>query len=114
MFLTNNGTPEGDKLNKALGIRKLDKKFLAIDKLSTFVKLSEQEANELKELFADYGLESLFEIRKEAIDIEATSLKKYNEEPEEQEYSEKIKNYLTVKGEEDNELEENDNIIPPN
>ena len=37
LFLTNNGTPESTQLNQSTRLSKLDKKFLAIDKLSTFV-----------------------------------------------------------------------------
>lgn len=37
LFLTNNGTPEGALLWKNTGLKMLDKKYLAIDKLSTFI-----------------------------------------------------------------------------
>ena len=37
LFLTQNGTPEGDKLEEICGLGKLDKKYLAIDKLSAFM-----------------------------------------------------------------------------
>src|SRR5450759_1287872 len=38
LFITNNGTPEGQKLTELTGLGKLDKKYLAIDKLSSFIK----------------------------------------------------------------------------
>ena len=37
LFVTNNGTPEGKKLAQITGLQKLDKKYLALDKLSTFM-----------------------------------------------------------------------------
>ncbi|MGV8095021.1 MAG: hypothetical protein AB2L24_24470 [Mangrovibacterium sp.] len=37
LFLTNNGTPEGKKLHRLIGLQKEDKKYLGIDKLSTFI-----------------------------------------------------------------------------
>ncbi|MCK5279279.1 MAG: hypothetical protein KAK04_12080, partial [Cyclobacteriaceae bacterium] len=36
LLLTNNGTPEGDKLSEISGMKKFDHKYWAIDKLSTF------------------------------------------------------------------------------
>jgi hypothetical protein len=90
LFITNNGTPEGDKLNKNLGIKKLDKKYLAIDKLSTFLKLSDTEASEVIELL---DMDILHEVRKSAAKY---SLKKLKSD----EYIGEIKNYLTFKGDE--------------
>lgn len=64
LFLTNNGTPEGKKLVSLLGVQKEDKKYLGIDKLSTFIN-SDIEANEtLKEIFTQAGCGSLFEMKK--------------------------------------------------
>lgn len=37
LFLTNDGTPEGKRLQKNLGLSKLDKAYICLDKLSTFV-----------------------------------------------------------------------------
>jgi hypothetical protein len=36
LFLTNNGTPEGERLHKSTGLEIIEKKYLSIDKLSTF------------------------------------------------------------------------------
>jgi len=64
LFLTNNGTPEGKKLAILLGVQKEDKKYLGIDKLSTFIN-SDIEANEnLKRIFIQAGCGSLFEMKK--------------------------------------------------
>jgi hypothetical protein len=38
LFLTNNGTPEGERLHKSTGLEIIEKKYLSIDKLSTFGK----------------------------------------------------------------------------
>ena len=37
LFVTNNGTPEGIKLGNITGLQRLDKKYLALDRLSTFM-----------------------------------------------------------------------------
>jgi len=64
LFVTNNGTPEGKKLAALLGVQKEDKKYLGIDKLSTFIN-SDIEANEhLKRIFSQVGCDSLFEMKK--------------------------------------------------
>jgi len=98
LFLTNNGTPEGDKLNKNLGIKMLDKKYLAIDKLSTFMKLSDVEANEVIEIL---DMNILHEVRKSAAKYSGKDLRS-------NEYVGNIKNYLTFKGEEGYKLTELD------
>jgi len=64
LFLTNNGTPEGKKLATMLRVQKEDKKYLGIDKLSTFIN-SDIETNEnLKQIFTQAGCSSLFEMKK--------------------------------------------------
>ncbi len=64
LFLTNNGTPEGEKLHQNIGILKEDKKYLAIDKLSTFIHSDLNDNIRLKKLFIDSGCESLFNVDK--------------------------------------------------
>lgn len=59
LFITNNSTPEGQLLEKIHGIKKLDKKYLAIDKLSTFLDHDIGSNNELRKIFVDVGCESL-------------------------------------------------------
>ena len=61
LFLTNDGTPEGRKLRALTGLAKRDKKYLEIDKLSTFTAYRIHEDNELSELFRRAGCSSLLE-----------------------------------------------------
>lgn len=64
LFLTNNGTPEGNKLAKLLGVQKADKKYLGIDNLKTFIN-SDIESNEnLKRIFCQAGCGELFALNK--------------------------------------------------
>ena len=59
LFLTNNGTPEGRKLNALTGLEKLDKKYLEIDKLSTFTAYRIHEDKKLSAIFREAGCGSL-------------------------------------------------------
>lgn len=61
LFLTNDGTPEGRKLRAITGLAKRDKKYLEIDKLSTFTAYRIHEDKELSELFRQAGCGSLLE-----------------------------------------------------
>ena len=63
LFITNNGTPEGEKLNHLLGMQKADKKYWEIDKLSTFLESDIGENEELKQLFITAGCKSLFDYK---------------------------------------------------
>jgi hypothetical protein len=62
LFLTNNGTPEGEKLHSNRGIMKADKMYLEIDKLSTFINSDITSTPALKQLFIDAGCQSLFTV----------------------------------------------------
>lgn len=62
LFLTNNDTPEGEKLNQLLGLEKLDKQYLNLDKLSQFVNSDIPGNQKLYILFKDAGCADLFEI----------------------------------------------------
>ena len=64
LFLTNNGTPEGEKLNHLLGMQKADKKYWEIDKLSTFLESDLEDNEELKQLFITAGCKSLFDYKR--------------------------------------------------
>ena len=64
LFLTNNGTPEGEKLQANTGILKEDKMYLTIDKLSTFINSDIATNQKVKQMFVDAGCESLFKIDK--------------------------------------------------
>ena len=68
LFLTNNGTPEGQLLLKTTGLEKLDKKYLEIDKLSTFIFSDIKENPEVKQLFLNAGCHSLFEFTKSEVE----------------------------------------------
>ena len=59
LFLTNNGTPEGIKLEKLVALEKDDKKHLEIDKLSTFNSYHIEKNEKLRKLFIEAGCEPL-------------------------------------------------------
>ncbi|SCW38347.1 hypothetical protein [Mucilaginibacter sp. NFR10] len=61
LFLTNDGTPEGRRLRSLTGLAKRDKKYLEIDKLSTFTAYRIHEDHDLSELFRQAGCGSLLE-----------------------------------------------------
>lgn len=62
LFITNNSTPEGQLLEKNTGLQKLDKKHLAIDKLSTFMTSGIRDNDVLRKIFNESGCHSLFDI----------------------------------------------------
>jgi hypothetical protein len=62
LFITNNGTPEGQKLTEFTGLGKLDKKYLAIDKLSSFIKSDIGKNERLRTIFEKAGCSSLLDI----------------------------------------------------
>lgn len=64
LFLTNNGTPEGKKLQELAGLQKADKKYLGIDRLSAFVHSDIKEDKKLKSLFYEAGCGDLFRVNK--------------------------------------------------
>jgi hypothetical protein len=64
LFLTNNGTPESDKLAKILGVQKADKKYLGIDNLKTFINSDIESNDNLKRIFCQSGCGELFELKK--------------------------------------------------
>ena len=55
LFLTNDGTPEGRKLHQLTRLEKYDKKYLGIDKLSTFTAYRIDEDEELSAIFREAG-----------------------------------------------------------
>jgi hypothetical protein len=65
LLLTNNDTPEGEKLNKLLGLEKTDKQYLDLDKLSHFVKSDIPKNQKLYNQFKDAGCAGLFEVSEE-------------------------------------------------
>ncbi|MFV0378685.1 MAG: hypothetical protein ACK5JD_15440 [Mangrovibacterium sp.] len=62
LFLTAEGTPEGEKLRKLSGLSKVDMQYWNIDRLSTFLGSDLSENPTLKQLFTDAGCGSLFNI----------------------------------------------------
>lgn len=68
LFITNNGTPEGKKLQELFGLQKADKKYLGIDKLSTFILSDIKENEQLKKLFCEAGCGALFKLDKTLLD----------------------------------------------
>lgn len=87
LFLTNTGTPEGDALNNSLKVRNLDKEFLGIDKLITYMKLNPENMKEMAQIFQGTGCEHLINLKEH--------LKKYNLELEENEYSQTLTKYFS-------------------
>ena len=62
LFLTNDGTPEGEKLRALAGIEKTDKKYLKIDRLSAFAQSDIEQNEAAKHLFLKAGCGSLFDL----------------------------------------------------
>ena len=62
LFLTQFGTPEGDKLKQMTGLNKIDCDYFEITRLSTFIESDIQKNEKLKNLFIQAGCESLFNI----------------------------------------------------
>ena len=62
LFITNNGTPEGKKLYEFTGLGMLDKKYLALDKMSSFIKSDIGKNEKLKTVFEKAGCGCLLNI----------------------------------------------------
>lgn len=62
LFLTMDGTPQGDALRHKLRLRRSDKQFLALDRLETFLNTDLRYDRELIELLEECGCGHLFEI----------------------------------------------------
>jgi len=65
LFVTNSGTPEGQKLEQNTGLQKLDKKYLAIDKLSTFMTSDIGNNQEVRNIFVAAGCQCLIDLYEE-------------------------------------------------
>jgi hypothetical protein len=65
LFLTMNGTPEGDLLWKELRLRKDDKKYLELDRIGTFLHTDIQHDAALRQLLDECGCGHLFVMLKE-------------------------------------------------
>jgi hypothetical protein len=62
LFVTNNGTPEGQLLEKNTGLQKLDKKYLTIDKLSTFMNSDLDKNEEVQKIFKSSDCKCLIDL----------------------------------------------------
>lgn len=62
LFITNDGTPEGEKLKELMGLQKIDKKYWAIDKLSTFLNEDFKNNKKLRSIFEEVGCGGIFDI----------------------------------------------------
>ena len=60
LFLTNEGTPEGDKLKELTALDREDKKYLEIDRMDAFLKYDIENDQRLKDIFMAAGCQSLF------------------------------------------------------
>jgi len=87
LFLTNNGTPEGERLHQNTGIMKEDKIYLTIDKISSFIDSDIANDPRVKKMFTDAGCESLFKVHKWAY---------FAEENNNRQLSELVSNYLSL------------------
>ena len=89
LFLTNNGTPEGERLHTNTGIMKEDKIYLTIDKISSFIDSDIGNDPRVKKMFTDAGCQSLFKVNKWAY---------FAEENNNRQLSELVSNYLKLEG----------------
>lgn len=84
LFLTNDGTPEGKKLNQLLSLGKQDKKYLMIDTLPAFNSYHIDQNEHLSKLFREAGCGPLLKLgqlkeysQKEIKDKDPESIMKY-------------------------------------
>jgi hypothetical protein len=62
LFITNNGTPEGKRLREVCGLGRLDKVYLSLDKLSSFMSEELGSHSELRRLLQQAHCENLLEL----------------------------------------------------
>jgi hypothetical protein len=65
LFITNNGTPEGKKLQEVTGLGRLDKKYLAIDRISAFISSDIGESEKIKDILTQCNCENLIHLNEE-------------------------------------------------
>ncbi len=63
LFLSQDGTPEGDKLNELLKVKKLEKKYLQLDKLRYFTNSDLKDDEDFLPLLKTCHLDHLLEFR---------------------------------------------------
>lgn len=91
LFLTNNSTPEGQMLEEQLGLKKLDKQYLTIDKLQTLVNSDILRDEEICGLFRKAGCGELLELCEE---LKTNSIPFEKRSGEEMQLAFKIRKYL--------------------
>ncbi len=64
LFITQTGSPEGNKLRRNARLRKDEITFLELDRLSTFMTSEMQENKHIRQYFAEAGLKPMFELYK--------------------------------------------------
>lgn len=69
LFITNEGTPEGEALARLTGLQKQDKQYLAIGKLSTFMNAKLFESEEFCRLLKSVGCGGLIGLYKASADF---------------------------------------------
>jgi hypothetical protein len=78
LFITNNGTPEGLKLGNITGLQKLDKKYLAIDRLSTFMTSDIGENDKIRKIFTSAGCQCLLELYEKSHQVATNTSKHFD------------------------------------
>lgn len=63
LFLTQAGTPEGDKIQQHIGLKMADRQFLAIDQMSTFLYSDLEQDDKLREFFTNLDCGELFKLK---------------------------------------------------
>lgn len=80
LFLTNNGAPEGQKLGSITGLQKFDKKYLALDRLSTFMTSEIGENETIKSLLISADCGCLLDLYERTKIISTNTPKKFDAE----------------------------------
>lgn len=80
LFLTNNGAPEGQKLGSITGLQKFDKKYLALDRLSTFMTSEIGENETLRSLLISADCGCLLDLYERTKIISTNTSKKFDAE----------------------------------
>ncbi len=71
LFLTHHNTPEGENLEKALGISKEEIAYWNIGTLQNFIYSNLSKDNEIKKVFEEVGIEHLFDIKPLTSNVES-------------------------------------------
>ncbi|MGB3467773.1 MAG: hypothetical protein WBA74_20975 [Cyclobacteriaceae bacterium] len=92
LFITADGTPEGNRLRRYLGINKTDKKYLRLDKVSTFLQPVILRDPVLKKAFEKAGCYHLLRLPKKSKHFSLFEKDNLDSTPS----TEMIKNYLRM------------------